>query len=216
MSTTMKMYFTLTRNAWMLLLKESTTMARKITMDSHCRGFLRASATLGRKWLVRMPSTSGIPSRMKMVLNTSHRGMTRVGISLSTPAKCRYRLPQHQKLNGVRKTARAVEMAVRLTESSMLALPRELMKLEMLPPGQAATRIIPMAIMGEIQPVSRMARPQVKAGSSTSWHSIPSSTLLGLRKTSTKICGLMPRATPYITKARTMLMVFMPPAFRLT
>ena len=113
-------------------------------------------------------------------------------------------------------TARAVEMAVRLTDNSMLPLARELMKLEILPPGQAATRIMPRPIMGEIQPVRRMASRQVKAGSRMSWHNIPSKTDLGFLNTSTKICGLMPRATPYITKARTMLMVFMPPAFRVT
>ncbi len=113
-------------------------------------------------------------------------------------------------------TARAVEMAVRLTESSILAFPRELMKLEMFPPGQAATRIIPMAIMGEIHPVMRIARPQVNAGSSTSWLSIPRSTDFGFLKTSTKMPGLMPSATPYITKARMMLIVFIPPAFSVT
>ena len=70
--------------------------------------------------------------------------------------------------------------------------------------------------MGEIQPVRRIARPQVKAGSRTSWQSMPSSTDLGFLNTSTKMRGLMPSATPYMTKARMMLMVFMPPAFRLT
>ena len=90
------------------------------------------------------------------------------------------------------------------------------MKLEMLPPGQAATRIIPRPIIGEIHPVRRTARRQVKAGRRTIWHSIPKRTDLGFLNTSTKMCGLMPSATPYMTNARMMLMVFMPPAFRLT
>ncbi len=88
MSTTRKMYFTLRRNASMLLEKDSTTIATKITIDSHCRGFLRKAATLGRNWLVSMPRISGIPRRMKMVLKTSQRGITRVGMSPWTPAKC--------------------------------------------------------------------------------------------------------------------------------
>ena len=57
---------------------------------------------------------------------------------------------------------------------------------------------------------------QVRAGSRMSWHSMPRNTDLGFWKTSTKMWGLMPRATPYITNARMMLMVFMPPAFRFT
>ena len=212
MRTTRKIYLMLRRKASMLEENDSTTIAMKITIESHCRGFFRAAATLGRKWLVRMPSTSGIPRRMKIVLNTSQSGITRVGISLLMPAKWRYTLPHAQKLNGVMNTARAVEMAVSETESSMLAFARELMKLEMLPPGQAATRIMPIAIMGDIHPVMSIASPQVKAGRSTSWLSMSRSTDLGFLKTSTKMPGLMPRATPYITNARMIFMVFIPPA----
>ena len=112
--------------------------------------------------------------------------------------------------------ARAVEMAVRLTDSSMFAFARDDMKLEMLPPGQEATRIMPRPIMGEIHQLRRMASRQVKAGSRTSWHSMPSRTDFGLRNTSTKMPGLMPRATPNMTNARMILMVFIPPAFRFT
>ena len=83
-------------------------------------------------------------------------------------------------------------------------------------PEKYGSVIIPMAIMGEIHPVMRIARPQVNAGSSTSWLSIPRSTDFGFLKTSTKMPGLMPSATPYITKARMMLIVFIPPAFSVT
>ena len=92
-------------------------------------------------------------------------------------------MPQSQKLNGVIRTARAVEMAVRLTESSTLAFAREDMKLEILPPGQEATRIMPRPIMGEIHQLREMARRQVKAGSRTSWHSAPSPGLDAQRNT---------------------------------
>ena len=38
----------------------------------------------------------------------------------------------------------------------------------------------------------------------------------GLLNTSMNVPGRMPRETPNMTNARTMLMVFMPPAFRVT
>ena len=109
-------------------------------------------------------------------------------------------------------------MAVRHTDSSIFALASELMKLEILPPGQEATRIMPSAMVHEIHPtlsISKASR-NVSSGSRTSWQHTPRMTDLGFWKTSTKVCGLMPSATPYITKARTMLMVFMPPAFIVT
>ncbi len=107
-------------------------------------------------------------------------------------------------------------MAVRLTESSTLALAREDMKLEMFPPGQDATRIMPRPIIGEIHRLMRMASRQVKAGSRTNWHVAPRMTDLGFLNTSTNVPGLMPSETPYMTKASTILMVFIPPAFRVT
>ena len=112
--------------------------------------------------------------------------------------------------------ARAVLTAVRLTESSTLALDSELMKLEMLPPGQEATRIMPRAIVQLIQRPNSRASRKVSSGNRTSWLTIPRIRDLGLRKTSLNRPGRMPRATPYITKARTMLMVFMPPALSVT
>jgi len=44
-------------------------------------------------------------------------------------------------------------------------LENDVMKLDMLPPGQAATNSIPRAIIGEIQFPSDMARRKVSAGS---------------------------------------------------
>ena len=112
--------------------------------------------------------------------------------------------------------ARAVEIAVRLTLSSILALLRLEMKLLILPPGQDATSIIPIAMENDTAGPSAHARRKVSSGSRTSWQSIPSSTDLGFLNTSTKMRGWMPRATPYITKARIMLIVFMPPALSVT
>lgn len=112
--------------------------------------------------------------------------------------------------------ASAVLMAVRLTDSSTFAFESELMKLEMFPPGQEATSIIPMAMVQDIDEPSASASRKVNSGSRIIWLHAPTSTDLGFLNTSTNIPGLMPRATPYITNASTMLMVFMPPAFRVT
>ena len=59
-----------------------------------------------------------------------------------------YNPPQKEKLNGVMNTASPVDMAVSVTDSSVLARDSDDMKLEMLPPGQAATSIMPMATIG--------------------------------------------------------------------
>ena len=69
-----------------------------------------------------------------------------------------------KKLAGVKKIASAVLMAVRDTESSMLAFDRDDMKLEILPPGHEATRIMPRPIIGEIQFPIEIASRKVKAG----------------------------------------------------
>ena len=84
------------------------------------------------------------------------------------PAKLRYIFPQNAKLRGVVITHAAVLNAVSETDSSELPLDREVMKFEMLPPGHEATRIIPNAIIGEIQCPHIMMRINVSAGRRTS------------------------------------------------
>ena len=51
-------------------------------------------------------------------------------------------------MKGVKKIAAMVEIAVRLTANATFPLAIELIKLEIFPPGQAATIIIPRAIVG--------------------------------------------------------------------
>ena len=81
-------------------------------------------------------------------------------------------------------------MAVRETESSILAFEIEEMKFEILPPGQEATRIIPKAIIGDMRSPRAIARRKVKAGSSRNWHNAPIRTPLGFLKTSIKTVRL--------------------------
>ena len=52
------------------------------------------------------------------------------------------------KFIGVIKIALNVANAVKLTDKAVLAFAIELMKLEMFPPGQEATKIIPRATVG--------------------------------------------------------------------
>ena len=70
----------------------------------------------------------------------------------------------------------AVLNAVSDTESSVLPLDKEVMKLEMFPPGHDATRIIPRAIIGESQFLNVIVRRNVSAGSKMIWQIIPRNT----------------------------------------
>ena len=110
----------------------------------------------------------------------------------------------------------AVLNAVRDTESSVLPRESEVMKLEMFPPGQDATRIIPRAIIGDIQFLNVMVRRKVNAGRRIIWQIMPNNIDFGFVNTSTNVLGLIPRATPNITKASTMLIVFIPASFIFT
>ena len=101
--------------------------------------------------------------------------------------------------------------AVSDTESSELPLESEVMKFDMFPPGHEATRIIPRANIGEIRFPIVMISTSVRAGRSTSWHTMPVIMDLGFLTMSTNVLGLMPSATPNITSARTMFRRVEPP-----
>ena len=108
-------------------------------------------------------------------------------------------------------TQAAVLKAVSETESSEFPLERDVMKFEMFPPGHDATRIMPNAIIGEIQCPNTIVSSNVSAGRSTSWHTIPVIMDFGFFTISMNVAGLMPSATPNITNARTMLRRVEPP-----
>ena len=157
-----------------------------------------------------------MPSRITIVLKISQNGISSSGSIIRFSAKLRYILPQNEKLRGVVKMHAAVLSAVSDTESSVLPLQRDVMKLDILPPGQAATRIIPRAIIGEIQFLNVIVKRKVNAGRRMSWQITPRRSDCGFLTRSTNVLGLIPRATPNITKARTILMVFIPASFMFT
>ena len=84
------------------------------------------------------------------------------------------------------------------------------MKLEMLPPGQDATSIMPRATIGVIQWFRAMQIRNVTAGSPTHCSRMPVMMDLGWRNTSLKVSSLIPRATPNMMKASRMLTIIMP------
>ena len=153
-------------NASMLFPKVSTTITMKKATERYCIGFLSFWVTFGRYCEQSMPSTRGIPRRITIVLNISQNGMLSSGMTRSClSANLRYMPPQNEKLIGVVKMQAAVLNAVNDTESSVFPFERLVMKLEMFPPGQDATRIIPRAIIGLIQPSNVIVRRNVNAGS---------------------------------------------------
>ena len=97
-----------------------------------------------------------------------------------------------------------------LTDSSTLPFDREDMKLEMLPPGQEATSIMPRATIGVIHGFNAMQIRNVTAGRATHCRRIPVMMDLGWRNTFLKVSSLMPRATPNMIKASRMLTISIP------
>ena len=79
-----------------------------------------------------------------------------------------YRFPQNAKFSGVVKTQAAVLIAVSETESSVFPLESCVMKFEILPPGQDATRIIPREIIGVSQFLNVIVKRNVNAGNNMS------------------------------------------------
>lgn len=111
--------------------------------------------------------------------------------------------PQKAKLNGVMNTASPVAMAVRVTLSSALPRERDDMKLEMLPPGHAATSSMPMATVGVMKRLNITTSRKVMAGSATNCESMPTMTGLGERISALNCDAFMPSATPNMMNANT-------------
>ena len=102
------------------------------------------------------------------------------------------------------------------TDNSMFPLENDVMKFEIFPPGHAATNSIPSATIGEICSLNIIVNRNVNAGRSMIWHIIPTTIDFGFRTISRNDDGLIPSATPNMTKARTMFMMSIPTLFILT
>ncbi len=111
-----------------------------------------------------------------------------------------YRLAQKLKLNGVMNMAATVEIAVRLTERATFPRAREVMKLETLPPGQAATIIIPIAILGRGSITS--TNRKVSKGRTRNCETTPTMAGFGTLVRRRKSANLKSKATPNMITAK--------------
>lgn len=121
-----------------------------------------------------------------------------------------YMEPQKKKLNGVMTGAIDVVIAVKETDSTVFPFESDVKKLEILPPGHEATNIIPRAIIGVMKGFNITARINVMAGRANHCSRIPVRIDLGLLTISFIVSGLMPKATPNITKARMIFTIVIP------
>ena len=99
-------------------------------------------------------------------------------------------------MKGVINTAQTLATAVMHTDKAAFPLAREVIKLEMLPPGHAATSIMPRATLGIGLKIN--TNTKVKKGRAKNWEINPIKTDFGDDKTRTKslMCNLS--ATPSI------------------
>ncbi|MEZ4905059.1 MAG: hypothetical protein R2822_26560 [Spirosomataceae bacterium] len=103
---------------------------------------------------------------------------------------CAYRLPQKVKLKGVITTAIMVLIAVRLTAKATFPRANDVIKLEILPPGQAATSIIPNATPTVMCSPKAMINKKVAAGALPPLGSIPCQQLTWMLEQAVKMMGL--------------------------
>lgn len=103
------------------------------------------------------------------------------------------------KLSGVIKVAAMVAIAVRLTERATFPFAIAVIKFEMLPPGQAAIKIIPNATVGV--GLSTRTNRKVTKGNRKNCEITPIRADFGFMNTSLKCWIFMSKATPNIIKA---------------
>lgn len=75
--------------------------------------------------------------------------------------------------------ARSVEIAVKLTDKTTFALAMDEIKFEIFPPGHAATRIIPKAIVGVRKLLKMITRINVENGRRINCEIVPMTTDFG-------------------------------------
>tara|TARA_B100000749_G_C18154546_1_gene353217 strand:- start:154 stop:579 length:426 start_codon:yes stop_codon:yes gene_type:complete len=111
-----------------------------------------------------------------------------------------YILAQNARFIGVMKIARTLDMAVRLTDKAMFPLASAEKKLEILPPGHAATIIIPKAKLGLGSNIQMIMN--VNIGRTTNWDNTPTKVPRGLANTILKSLGVSFKETPNMMMPR--------------
>ena len=107
-----------------------------------------------------------------------------------------------------------VEKADMLIDSEILPFASMVMKFEMLPPGQAATKIIPNATDGERIGRSAKQSKKVMHGNKKSCEHAPTTKLFGDLRTFLKSEKFICNAIPNITKAKLMFMITNEPGLK--
>src|SRR5690606_38988367 len=174
-----------------------TTNTPKNSSERTLNGLCARAAARGNQCATLMPSTAGMPSRTTIVTSTSS-GSSATAVRMR--AVSGFRLPQNARFSGVKSSEPSVEIDVIVIDSAVLPRAKWVRKFEMLPPGQAATRISPSAMLGA--GFSTIPIPQPTAGSSTNWPSMPISVARGALLTPLKSDTFMSSATPNSTSAR--------------
>src|SRR6056297_831669 len=114
-------------------------------MDIILIGLVMREVMPGKRRAKSTPATIGIPSKITTV-RSIYQGSISIGMIICEAFS--YNPPQKAKLAGVKKMEPTVAIPVRLTDKAVLPLARLDIKLEMLPPGQEATKSIPRATLG--------------------------------------------------------------------
>lgn len=195
---------------------DTVTITKKRIIDSMVVGRRIRIDRRGNTLAQIIPKMMGMPRMMPMEKSISLNGISKAGRWLCAAVYLPYSEPQNQKLKGVMMGAKSVVRAVIDTDNSTLPFESDDMKLDMLPPGHDATKIIPMATIGVIKGLSIMVTRKVTAGSATHCIKIPTSADLGFLIISLNEFSRMPRATPNIINARITFTTCILPCVRAT
>jgi len=103
-------------------------------------------------------------------------------------------------LNGVKKGLKKVATAVSVTDRETLAPEMDEKKLEIFPPGQDATKIIPSAKAG--WGLKARIKIKVSKGSKRNWEPTPAKTAFGFFFSWLKSAVFIPSATPNMIKPK--------------
>src|SRR4051794_24517791 len=121
------------------------TKSRKKAMEAFLAHLLICFAVAGYLCLIYMPTASGSPSIRKIVTSMSCGLMVK---DFSRLLDGPYKEPHSNVLKGVMKMASTVDMADMLMDRGVFPFAKYVRKLDRLPPGQAATRNKPSAMLG--------------------------------------------------------------------
>ena len=165
-------------------------------------GLRSTRARPGSQAAAAIPAATGSPRISATVVNMSAGSREKDVSSSAIPGS---QLAQKPRLAGVATTAAKLETAVMPTDTLVRPPPMWVMKLEMLPPGQQATRSMPRATLGPGP--SRVIRPKQAAGSTRNCVSRPMAGALGFLTKATKSLTFRSRATPNMMRATMMLSV---------